>query len=171
MPSIFIRLLLFVSSYFPLAVIFFVLFLRKDPLTAIAILSFGTLGLVGLAVYLRVVNRFGPISVKVKDVTKRDAESMSYIVSYVIPFLAVPFNGFEQGVALGVFFVVLAILYVNSNMIHINPMLNLGGYHIYEVTLEDETIHALISRKRRITRGATLSAIKVGEDILLEKQP
>ncbi len=169
MPSILTRLLLFVSSYFPLAVIFFVLFLNKQPLTAITVLSVGTLGLIGLAIYLRVVNRFGPITVKVSDVKRRDAESMSYIVSYVIPFLAVPFNGFGQGIALGIFFVVLAILYVNSNMIHINPMLNLGRYHIYEVTLEDETVHALIS-KRRISRGEIVSTIKVGEDILLERQ-
>jgi hypothetical protein len=171
MPSLLTRLLLFVSSYFPLAAIFFVLFFNKHTVAAISVLSVGTLGLIGLAIYLRVINRFGPISVRVKDVQRRDAESMSYIVSYVIPFLAVPFNGLEQGIALSIFFVVLAILYVNSNMIHINPMLNLGRYHIYEVTLEDETVHALISSKRRITRGQTLSAIKVGEDILLEKQP
>jgi hypothetical protein len=169
MPSILARLLLFVSSYFPLAAIFFVLFLKNHPLSAIVVLSVGTLGLIGLAIYLRIVNRLSAISVKVKDIQRRDAESMSYIVSYVIPFLAVPFNGFEQGVALGMFFAVLAILYVNSNMIHINPMLNLGRYHIYEVTLEDDTTHALIS-KRRIRRGETLSTIKVGEDILLEKQ-
>jgi hypothetical protein len=169
MPSILTRLLLFVSSYFPLAAIFFVLFLKNHPLSAIVVLSIGTLGLLGLAIYLRVVNRLSAISVKIKDVQRRDAESMSYIVSYVIPFLAVPFNGFEQGIALAIFFFVLAILYVNSNMIHINPMLNLVRYHIYEVTLEDDTTHALIS-KRRISRGETLSTIKVGEDILLEKQ-
>src|SRR6266403_1444006 len=132
MPSILTRLLLFVSSYFPLAAIFFVLFLKNHPLSAIAVLAVGTLGLIGLAIYLRVVNRLSAISVKIKDVQRRDAESMSYIVSYVIPFLAVPFNGFEQGIALGIFFAVLAILYVNSNMIHINPMLNLGRYHRIE---------------------------------------
>ena len=169
MPSILTRLLLFVSSYFPLAAIFFVLLIGRHPWTAIIILSFGTVGVLGLAVYLRVVARFGAIRVTVKDFKSRDAESMSYIVSYVIPFLAIPFAGVEQGIALAIFFVVLAILYVNSNMIHINPMLNLGHYHIYEVTLDDETVHAFIT-KRRITRGETLSAIKVGEDILLEKQ-
>jgi len=169
MPSILMRLLLFVSSYFPLSVIFFVLLLSNHPVTAILILSFGTIGLIGLAVYLRFVGRLGAIRVKIKDFKSRDAESMSYIVSYVIPFLAIPFSSVGQGIALSIFFVVLAILYVNSNMIHINPMLNLGHYHIYEVTLEDETVHALIT-KRRIVRGESLSTIKVGEDILLEKQ-
>jgi phosphatidylglycerophosphate synthase len=169
MGSILARFLLFLSSYFPLAAIFFILFVGKQPWVAIGILSIGLLGLLGMTWYLRVVNRIGPIQVKVRDIQRRDAEAMSYIVSYLIPFLAVPFNGWEQGFALSIFFVVLGILYVNSNMIHINPMLNLVGFHLYEITFEDGAIHSLITR-RRIVRGEKLSVIKVGEDILLEKR-
>jgi hypothetical protein len=95
---------------------------------------------------------------------------MSYIVTYIIPFLAVPFNGWEQGIALLIFFLVLCILYVNSNMVHINPMLNLAGYRLYEITLDDGAVHSLITR-RRIVRGESLSVIKLGEDILMEKKP
>ena len=94
---------------------------------------------------------------------------MSYIVTYVIPFMAVPFSDWQQGMALSIFFVVLGILYVNSNMIHINPMLNLGRYHLYEVTLEDGGMHSLITHQR-VARGQSLSVIKIGEDILLEKR-
>jgi len=47
-------------------------------------------------------------------------------------------------------------------MIHINPMLNLGRYHIYEVTLDDETVHALIS-KRRISRGWDLPGVRISD--------
>lgn len=163
------RVLLFLSSYFPLAAIFFILFIGKQRWVAISTLSIGLLGLVGMAWYLRRVQRIGPIQVKIKDIQRRDAEAMSYIVSYLIPFLAVPFNGWEQGFALAIFFLVLGVLYVNSNMIHINPMLNLAGYHLYEITLEDGAVHSLLTR-RRILRGEKLSVIKAGEDILLEKE-
>lgn len=54
-------------------------------------------------------------------------------------------------------------------MIHINPMLNLEGYHLYEVTLGDGAIHSLITR-RKIKKGERLSVIKLGADILLEKK-
>ena len=170
MASMPARFLLFLSSYFPLAAIFFILFIGKQQWVAISILSIGLLGLVGMASYLRAVQKLGPIQVKVKEIQRRDAEAMSYIVSYLIPFLAVPFNGWEQGFALSIFFVVLGILYVNSNMIHINPMLNLAGYHLYEITLEDDAVHSLITF-RRIVRGEKLSVVKVGDDILLEKMP
>ena len=45
----------------------------------------------------------------------------------------------------------LAILYVHSNMIHINPMLNLFGYHLYEITLVEGETYALLTG-RRISR-------------------
>ena len=168
MGSILARFLLFLSSYFPLALIFFVLFVGKELWIAIGFIVIGLVGLIGMVIFLRIANRFGPIKVKASGLQRRDGEAMSYIVSYIIPFLAIPFSGWEQGVALTIFFIVLGVLYVNSNMVHINPMLNLSGYHIYEITLEDGEIHSLISR-RRIMRGETLSVIKVGEDILLEK--
>jgi hypothetical protein len=169
MPSALTRFLLFLSSYFPLALIFFLLFFNQRPWLAASILFVGTVGLLGMAVYLRYAQRIGAFKVNLAGIQRRDGDAMSYIVSYVIPFMSVPFSGWEQGVALSIFFVVLGILYVNSNMIHINPMLNLGGYHLYEVTLEDGGVHSLISH-RRVARGQPLAVIKIGEDILLEKR-
>lgn len=122
-----------------------------------------------MAVYLRLIGRLGPVQIKPESVQRRDGEAMSYIVSYVIPFLAVPFSGWEQGVALAIFFVVLAILYVNSNLIHINPMLNLAGYHLYEITLDNGEVYHLIGRGR-VVRGQTLLVVKAGDDILVEKR-
>jgi hypothetical protein len=169
MPSPLIRFLLFLSSYFPLALIFFLLFFSARPWLAASILSLGTVGLIGMAVYLRYAQTIAAFKVNPATIQRRDGDAMSYIVSYVIPFLSLPFSGWEQGFALSIFFVVLSILYVNSNMIHINPMLNLAGYHLYEVTLEDGGVHSLISQ-RRVARGHPLSVIKIGEDILLEKR-
>lgn len=129
----------------------------------------GTIGLIGLAIYLRAAQRIGAVNIKITDLQRRDGEAMSYIVTYIIPFIAIPYSGVEQGIALSIFFVVLAILYVNSNMLHINPMLNLGRYHLYEVTLENGSVQTLIT-KHRMVRGGEVSAITIGEDILLEKE-
>ena len=54
-------------------------------------------------------------------------------------------------------------------MIHVNPMLNLMGYHIYEITLEQSDIpHSLITR-HRIAAGETIHMINIGEGIFLDK--
>jgi len=107
---------------------------------------------------------------QVASITRLDSESLNYIVAYVIPFLAIPYAQDSQGIALLIFFVVLAILFVKSNMLHINPMLNLVGYHLYKVTNEEGIEFPLITR-RRILRGERLSVIKLGDEILLEKRP
>ena len=168
MASIITRLLLFISSYFPLSLIFFILFVAKHCWVSLSILLVGVIGLFGMVIYLQTANGIAPIQVKVVGVQRCDGEAISYIVSYVIPFLAIPFNGWQQGIALSIFFLVTGILYINSNMIHINPMLNLIGYHVYEITLEDSGVYSLIAR-RRIKRGEVLRIITLAEHIFLEK--
>lgn len=170
MPSVLLRYLLFVSSYFPLALISFFLFIEQQPIWAVIVLAIGSLGLIIMLVFfLRLALRLAPIQEKVTGLQGRDGEAMGYIASYLIPFVAIPFGGWQQGVALLIFIVVLSIVYVNSNMIHINPMLNLVGYHLYEITIEhSDTPHPLITR-RRVVRGETLLLIDVGSGIFLEK--
>lgn len=167
MPSILTRILLFLSSYFPLTVIFFCLLLGKNRPLAIAILGVGGLGLLGISIYLRLARRLSPTRITVASVQRRDAEAMSYIVSYIIPFLAMPFQSLEEALSLGVFFFVIGILYVNSNMIHINPMLNLSGYHLYEVSVESGATYSLITH-REVILGDTISAVKASNGIFLE---
>ena len=170
MPSVLVRIMLFLSSYFPLALIFFFLFIEQQPVWSIAILAIGVLGLVVMLLYFfYFARRFAPIQEKITGLHGRDAEPMSYIASYLIPFVALPFSGWQQGIALLILIVVLGIVYVNSNMIHINPMLNLLGYHLYEITVEDsKQTYSLITR-RRIGRGEALHLIDIGEGIFLEK--
>jgi hypothetical protein len=90
MGRLWIRILLFLSSYFPLAVIFFFLYLRRSHAFAYGSLALGSVGLVGLVGYLLLASRLSPVPLKAVAVQRRDGEAMSYIVTYVIPFLALP---------------------------------------------------------------------------------
>lgn len=168
MPSLLIRMLLFLSSYFPLAVIFAVqLYLQGHIGWAVSCLSSGLAGLIGLAAFMRTTTKINPLSVKVATVSRRDGEAMSYIVTYLLPFIALPSGDVANGISLGVFLIVLAILYVNSDMMHINPMLNLAGWHLYEITLQQGDVYTLIT-KSRIRKGMDLSVIQMGDWIYLE---
>lgn len=168
MPSLLIRFLLCLSSYFPLAVIFAIQFFFKcDRWAGIGALAVGVAGLIGISVYLRFVCRLNPMKVKVESVVRRDGEAMSYIVSYLLPFIALPTEDAANVASLGVFLFVLIVLYMNSDMMHINPMLNLMGWHVYEITLTDGETRALIS-KQRIRKGREANIIHMSDDILLE---
>lgn len=168
MPSLLIRLLLFLSSYFPLAVIFSVqLYLQQHQRWALVCLLAGLAGLVGLASFIRVSTRINPENITIASVSRRDGEAMSYIVTYLLPFIALPSGDLASGISLGIFLIVLAILYVNSDMLHINPMLNLAGWHIYEVTLEKGEIFTLIA-KVRVRKDMDLKVTQMGDWIYLE---
>lgn len=169
MPSIFARVLLFLSSYVPLSAMLVLLFWSKSPIVAVISGIAAILGVTGMLLYLRVLSRLESTPTKIVDCHSRGGEVMSYIVTYIIPFVAVAFSEWQQAVALAVFFVILGFLYVNSDMIHINPTLNFLGYRLYEVTLEGGSVYCLLARGR-IEKGRTLQLIPVGDDILLEKR-
>lgn len=169
MPNLLTRLMLFICSYLPLALIFFLLFLDNSIVLSIISLLAAVTGLIWALVYLRKANRLIPVREEVQEVSKRDSEVMGYIVGYLVPFVTIPFENIRQALALGVFVLVICFIYVNSNMIYLNPTLGLLRYRLYEVTLVGGGSHFLIT-KGRVVRGQVLSVVKNGEDILLEKQ-
>lgn len=168
MPSTLTRLLLFFSSYFPLAVIFAIIYYNKNRWLALVVLLAGFVGLLATLIYLRYASTLSAVRVKVKGHQRKDGEAMSYILTYLVPFVVLPSAEWAQVVSLAIFFSVLALLYVNTSMIHVNPMLNIFGYRIYELSMDDGAIHALITR-RRVLRGAEIKVIEIDEDIYLEK--
>lgn len=170
MPTIFVRCMLFVSSYFPLTLIILILFATQNPI--LAWVSFGT-GLAGLILtyvfFFKIALSMSPIQEKITTRQTRDGDVMGYIASYIIPLVTFPLNGWQQIATLLVFIVVLGVVYVNSDMIRINPMLNIVGYHLYEITVENgEEPYSLLTR-RSIKRGDIVQIVDVGRGIFLEK--
>jgi hypothetical protein len=72
--------------------------------------------------------------------------------------------------SLGVVLFVIGLLYVNSNMIHTNPVLNIAGYHIFEIEDSKCKTTALICKRSYVRVGSELDAISVGDYVLLEKK-
>lgn len=170
MPTIFVRCMLFVSSYFPLTVIILILFAAQQPLFAWLTFSIGLVGLIVTFVYIsKIAPRTAPIQVKITGRQVKDGDVMGYIASYIIPLVTFPLNGWQQITTLLIFIVVLGIVYINSDMIRINPMLNLAGYHLYEISVENgEQSYSLLTR-RRIERNEVVRIVDVGSGIYLEK--
>jgi len=117
MPTIFVRCLLFVSSYFPLTLIFWILFITQQPLYAWVILGIGLVGLIGMLIYFfGIVSQMTPVQEKVTGQQIRDGDVMGYIASYLLPLVTFPLNGWQQIATLVVFLAVLGIVYINSNI-------------------------------------------------------
>jgi hypothetical protein len=107
--------------------------------------------------------------VTIASVVSRDGDAMSYIVTYLLPFLAVNFKEVGDVVSLAIVFFVIGLLYVNSNMIYTNPVLNIAGYHIFEVEDGDGKTTALICKRSYVRTGSELDIVSLGDYILMEK--
>jgi hypothetical protein len=129
----------------------------------------GIVSLIGLAAFFRFVSTTSPRLQQVVQVQNKDAEVMAYIVSYVFPFLGLNFEDPMNVISLGIFFAILGVIYINSNMIHINPTLNIFGYHIYEIETSSGSTQTVISRKSRLIRGEKLNVVVIGDDLLMER--
>jgi hypothetical protein len=175
------RTLLFFSSYAPLFVILGCRFWASSSfdenrwalwlLFGIPILAL--LSLIGAFFWW--VRTSSPVTARVTAIQRKDSEVMAYVVTYLLPFVAIDFDKPGKQIATdGATFLalvaMLALVYVNSNLIHINPTLNVFGYHVYEVETEGGGKHTLICKRPRLLAGTQLSVVAVGDDIFMEKR-
>ncbi len=168
---------LFTTSYFPL---FFLIIIKQifanhsklkfggisfETITMFvkhfglsAILSLISLvGFIGLFFGLRNLNRKAEngFNVNIKDVRNKNSESISYIGTYIIPFLFQDYDGWYDFIAISFLLFVIYKIYVNSSLLLINPLLNIR-YFIFDADFKDQ---------RGITKnGMVLTQLKTLEE-------
>lgn len=170
MPSVPTRVLLFLSSYAPL---FLIIAMRGwsdsrylgGGLAVVAIFS-----VVVLFIFIRNARKLTADKITVDSIISRDGDAMSYIVTYLLPFLAVKLSDVTDAASLGIVLFVIAVLYVNSNMIYTNPVLNIAGYHIFEIQDAEGKTVALICKRAYVRTGSEIDVISIGDYVLLEKK-
>jgi hypothetical protein len=169
MPSFPVRVLLFLSSYWPLFFILAVLFFSKNLVISLICAAICIIGPVGVSGYLRYCRKqHQRRSVRLRNYQRRDSEVMSYIASYVVPLATLSLDLFSQMLILITFLLLLLILYVNSNMIYINPMLNLFGYHLYEIEVEGSEMSRYYMAQKRLARDEIIHFVHMSDEIWLE---
>ena len=71
---------------------------------------------------------------------KRNELLSTYLLVYVFVFAGLDFTkGLDLAIFV-VFFFVLGILQINSGHLHVNPMLGMRGYQVYELTSDDQVL-------------------------------
>src|ERR1035437_6875706 len=125
MPTRLTKVVLFLSSYAPLLVILAVRDSFRSAIVGATLVLAAVISVAMLFWHLRHASQLGTDIIEIDNVVSKDSEAMSYIVTYLLPFLDLHFNDWATAASLLILFVTIGLLYVNSSMIHINPMLNL----------------------------------------------
>jgi len=112
-------------------------------------------------------NNIEPHQIQLQGLSSQ-SEVLGFIVTYIIPFVTFNINTWQDWASLILLLVVVAILYVNSSLIYVNPVLAILGWHTYAVTVATKQ-RVLITRKTYdFVPDLPLKVINLGEKFLLE---
>lgn len=165
----FIKIILFLSSYSPLLFIFALQNPFDNQYVQCILILIGILSIIILKFVLKQTQSNEGHWEKITQINLRDGESMSYIATYLLPFLALDFETIENIIAIFLLFFMLAILYMNSNLIYTNPILNIFGYHIYEVQIDQGATIILLSKKKQIMMNERIYITQLDNNIYIEE--
>lgn len=167
MPRQPFRVAMFLSSYSPLFAL--LAYTNRHVHGALPILgAVAFLSLLGLAaVMYGARDERGPRLV-VAHAKPQDGDVLAYIATYLIPFLGLDLSKHDDIVVLCVFLLVLMLVYVNSSMIFVNPILSVAGYHSFEIEDPDGHTYALLSRRDDVEPGTVLRPAQITRYLRVE---
>lgn len=88
---------------------------------------FSIVGIVGVAVLFNNLKKSLPNgqTVTITKISNRNSEAIGYIATYIVPFMASDFLSWFECIVFVVVMGLIYVIYTNSNMILINPILNI----------------------------------------------
>ncbi|HDC4776123.1 TPA: hypothetical protein O8U65_001239 [Enterobacter kobei] len=120
-------------------------------------------GLVGLKIFLKNIKRRCQTSgrtVKILDIENKNNESISYLFTYLIPFVFQDLSKLSNVIPIAILLMVTALIYINSSMILINPTISIK-YTLYQISYLD-----IESNKKRTGMILTKSKYLEEDDLL-----
>ena len=154
-------LLMFISSYFPLALIFIIkdledtTFLPKHPTTAAIVAA---VALLACVVVLVAANKIeSGVPVKVTKVANKSGDMFTYTIPYMISFYNFNLGDWKTLLSLFVFMSLMFALAYRTQNVFINPILALAGYGLYDCQFKDgdREVQGLLISKHEFQLGDT----------------
>lgn len=181
-----VQILLFIISYAPLYLILFfqnindAIFDKKTKafigiievlkLNATSI-SFLLLIVVSISLYFiffNIILTSSPEKFSISEVKSNNVEHLSYLATYILPFVGLKFDSWQSILATVSLFYVLGHIYIKTNMILTNPTLTFFRYDISNV-IDSNGKAKLIIHKGELTKNKELDLIPLIENIYILK--
>lgn len=180
-----IKGILFLISYVPLYSILF--FQNIDDtlynndktfisLSAIAYnnrlaLSFLFLIIISITLYFvlyKVVLKSSTEQINVVEIEDNNTDHLSYLATYILPFVGLKFDCWQNTIATIALFYVLGHIYVKTNLILTNPTLTFFGFNISKI-IDENNLPKLIIHKTKIIKGKGTNFIHLSNNIYIQK--
>lgn len=149
------RIRLFLSSYVPLFVVSAIRFESTGLQVFLGIAA--VVGTLSLASLIHVsANRVQPRVATATSVRDLGSEVAAYVATYLLPFVTVGQPSTRDLLAYAIVFVTLGVVFVNSDLVGVNPLLYLLGYRVFAV-----------SGVRKLAQGSIADTIVISRNIVV----
>lgn len=144
--NVIIKLMMFVSSYFPLFVFILILWHKKifegirerKLLWILFSITIILMIVISVLSFLSLIKGSYSKTIDIKHISRPDDTILSYIMTYVIPLITGEEISTDIFIVNFLLFILIGYLYIRLNLIYLNPLWAILGYAIYK--MEDEFI-------------------------------
>lgn len=105
---------------------------------------------------------------KITRIKNSGVEYLSYLATYIIPFIGLKFDTWNNLLATTLLFLVIGFIYTKTNLLYANPTLALFGYYIFQATFDDGEERTVIS-KGKLKKNNSYKYKELSDDIYFIK--
>lgn len=163
------RLLLVLTSLAPVALVYAAVLADKGDWTAAAVIYLAAflLALLCLGLLAGARRVVAPVPMEAGDISPKEGESLSFLVAYALPLLAVDSVVPTAPWGLVAFTAIVALVLWQQQIFHINPVLTLLGFHFYSAR-NDSGGQVLILTHTKALAPGVLNVTKLSPYLWLE---
>lgn len=163
---IWIKICLFLVSYFPLFIIMSILHYDHVFIPYVGIV-FSIIGFGGFFITLRVYNKIQGERRDATDIKSEGIVNFQYFLAYIIPFVAMDIDQTRQLLAYLVLFIFIGILYVKTDLIYVNPTLTILGFNLLRFKTEYED--AMLITRNNVEKALSNNVIPMDRGLYYER--
>jgi len=132
----------------------------------VVFLLIAIVGAVALFVVIGIAKQVAPQRLQIKIVDKNNQETLAYLITYLIPFVGFQFTSWYSISANIIVFMLIGFLYVQSNMIYLNPLLGIMGYRVNKIEINGK--QKLLLTKTQLSDETSVRLIAINEGVYLD---
>jgi hypothetical protein len=166
--KLWVKSLLFISAYTPLLLIFILRYIDFHSREFwIYFLALVLVNLIWLPVF-KITRGHAVDTFMIEKSINRSGDALDYIIAYIIVFLGFQFEKWQDMASIFILLVVIFFVYVHSNLIFVNPLLNFFGFTIHDVESEDGGSLVVISKRFRLPHNGPIKVKYMSDNIYME---
>ncbi len=160
---------MFYFAYLPLFIILLIKNMEINLLLIIIVICLIALGIISIFLLIKTIKSIAPKTVKIRFISNKNAETLSFIVTYVIPF-GITFTTLNSRIAFGILFAIIFYLYLDTSLFCINPLLKIiFNYNIYLINIRKREYY-LLSKKDHLNGNATINMVFLTKNLAMEDE-